>query len=328
VPKVSVIIPNFNHARFLRRRIDSVLQQTFQDFEVILLDDCSTDDSRSILSSYAGDPRVKIEFNDANSGSTYKQWNKGVRLARGEYVWIAESDDYADERLLERLVAVLDADPKIAYAYCKSWLVSPNGDLDGDADSHLSDPDRNRWAADFEADGREECRDYFVRNNNVSNASAVVFRKVLYDKVGGADESFRLCGDWKLWAAIALLGRTAYVAEPLNYFRSHNASVRSKSGRMRTDALEYLRVVSWILDQVVPTPAVLKKVREIQSDRWVPIVMSMKVPVGLKRTILQRVREIDPHPVRSAIRPALKTIQRKFLRHWHGIPSATGSESR
>src|SRR5882762_3314790 len=67
MPKVSVIIPNYNHARFLRQRVESVLAQTYQDFEVILLDDCSTDDSRSILSEYAADPRVRIELNDKNS---------------------------------------------------------------------------------------------------------------------------------------------------------------------------------------------------------------------------------------------------------------------
>src|SRR6266404_3431860 len=119
-PKVSVVIPNYNHARFLRRRIESVMNQSFQDFEVILLDDCSTDESRSILSEYAADPRVKIEFNEKNSGSTFKQWNKGVRLARGEYVWIAESDDYADERLLERLVSRLDAEPGAVFCSCRS----------------------------------------------------------------------------------------------------------------------------------------------------------------------------------------------------------------
>src|ERR1700730_10551870 len=114
-PKVSVIIPNHNHAPYLRQRIDTVLQQTFQDFEVILMDDCSTDDSRAIISEYATDPRVRIEFNGRNSGSAFKQWNKGVGLARGEYVWIAESDDYADLRLLERLVAVLDEETKIVF---------------------------------------------------------------------------------------------------------------------------------------------------------------------------------------------------------------------
>src|ERR1700738_1634065 len=111
MPRVSVIVPNYNHARFLRRRMESVLRQTYRDFEVILLDDCSTDESRSILSEYAGDPRVRLEFNEKNSGSPFKQWNKGVALASGEYGWIAESDDYADERLLERLVAVLDHEP-------------------------------------------------------------------------------------------------------------------------------------------------------------------------------------------------------------------------
>src|ERR1700686_241166 len=104
IPKVSIIIPNYNHARYLRKRMDSVLGQTFQNFELILLDDCSTDESRSILLEYATDPRVRIDFNEKNSGSTFRQWNKGVRLAHGEYVWIAESDDYADPHLLERLV--------------------------------------------------------------------------------------------------------------------------------------------------------------------------------------------------------------------------------
>jgi glycosyltransferase involved in cell wall biosynthesis len=80
-PIVSVIVPNYNHARFLPKRIDSILGQSFQDSELILLDDCSTDGSRSILSRYAGGQRTKIEFNDKNSGSPFKQWNKGVGLA-------------------------------------------------------------------------------------------------------------------------------------------------------------------------------------------------------------------------------------------------------
>src|SRR5215467_16170811 len=123
MPKVSIVVPNYNHARFLPQRLDSILGQTFQDFELILLDDCSTDDSRSVLSQHGRDPRVRIEFNEVNSKNPFKQWNKGVGLARGEYVWIAESDDYADERFLEKLVARLDAEPRAAFAYCRSWRV-------------------------------------------------------------------------------------------------------------------------------------------------------------------------------------------------------------
>ena len=199
MPKVSVVIPNYNHARYLRQRIDSVLQQTFQDFEVILMDDCSTDESRSIISEYANDPRVRIEFNEKNSGSTFKQWNKGVALTRGEYVWIAESDDYADERLLARLVEVLDEDDGTTFAYARSWEVA-DGHHDRFADLYLEHLDRSRWTMDFRADGREECRKYMILTNTVANASAAVFRKSVFERIGGADETLRMCGDWKLWA--------------------------------------------------------------------------------------------------------------------------------
>jgi len=321
MPALSVIVPNYNHARFLRKRIDSILQQTFQDFEVILLDDCSTDDSRSILSSYASDPRVRIELNDANSGNTFKQWNKGVRLARGKYIWIAESDDYADERLLEKLAALLDADAQVAFAYCRSWRVSAEDQIDGFADFYLAGIDPVRWTADHYADGKEECRNHFVRVNPVPNASAVAFRKAVYERVGGADESLRLCGDWKLWAAMALTGNVAYIGDPLNYFRFHDASVRNKSALIKMDLVEHLRVIRWVLGQVTPAETVLEKLCEEQSNGWVPVVMSSHVPLGLKRAILRSVREIDPHPIRSAIRPALATVRRKFLRHWNSSRS-------
>jgi glycosyltransferase involved in cell wall biosynthesis len=111
-PKVSIIVPNYNHAKFLPQRMDSVLGQTFQDFRLILLDNCSTDDSRSILDEYRGDPRIRVVFNERNSANTFKQWNKGIRLARGEYVWIATSDDCAEGRLLERLVEILENEPE------------------------------------------------------------------------------------------------------------------------------------------------------------------------------------------------------------------------
>lgn len=249
MPTVSVIIPNYNHARYLRQRIESVLQQTYRDFELILLDDCSADESRSILSEYAGDSRVRIEFNEINSGSAFKQWNKGVRLARGEYVWIAESDDYADARFLERLVAVLETEPKITFVYCRSWRIDADGRPSGFVDPEFPDDIRSRWSADYCADGSAECRDYMTHCNTVPNASAVLFRKTDYERVGGTDEILCLCGDWKLWAAMALTGKVVYLAEPLNYYRFHDASVRRVSKQSGMDFAEGFRVRWWILDQ-------------------------------------------------------------------------------
>ena len=322
---VSVVVPNYNHARFLPKRIQSILRQTFQDFELILLDDRSTDDSRSVLSQYAGDPRIRIEFNDVNSGSTFKQWNKGVALARGKYIWLAESDDYANEHLLERLVSTLDRDPAITFAYCRSWRVTDDDQTDGYGDWHLDSLDPRLWKVDFCADGREHCRTYFVRSPVVSNASAAVFRKAAYESVGGADESLRLCGDWKLWAALALAGKVAYVSEPLNYFRYHSSTVRTKTSRDAADVLEKLQVIRWILDRAGPSKSDLQNAREEASNFWVPAVMSMRCPLSLKGAILKEVRTIDPHPILRALRPGLVTVRRKLLRLWRSLRSKYSS---
>ncbi len=206
IPTVSVIVPNYNHARYLRRRIDSILAQTHSDFELILLDDCSTDDSREILELYAKNPKVRIEYNAKNSGSAFKQWNKGAQMARGRYVWIAESDDYADPRLLARMVAILEEQPEVTFAYCRSLSVGED--------------------------------------------DAVLFRKDVYERVGMADERLRVCGDYKLWAATALEGKIAYVAEPLNYFRSHGGNVRTSMQAGALDACEYYYAMLWVLQRI------------------------------------------------------------------------------
>jgi glycosyltransferase involved in cell wall biosynthesis len=319
-PKVSVIIPNYNHARFLQQRLDSVVGQTFVDFEIILLDDCSTDESRAIISEYANDPRVKIEFNEKNSGSTFKQWNKGVRLARGEYIWIAESDDYADLRLLERLVSRLDGDPHTVLSYCRSWLVADDGQLNGFVNSYCADLNAQKWTADFSSDGREECRRYLVRRNTVSSASSVVFRREVYWQVGGADEKLALCGDWKMWASMALTGGTiSYIAEPLNYYRFHGASVSEKSRQNGVWAAEALHVISWISQGVTPDKTALIKSCEEVSQLWIPAVLNRRLRVSLRWTILKNAIRIDPHALRKLVRPALSALGLTLARRWRSL---------
>lgn len=137
-PKVSVIVPNYNHARYLKARIGSILNQTFQDFELILLDDCSTDNSAELLQSYADNPHIShIVLNDRNTGSPFLQWQKGIGLAQGEYVWIAESDDTAQPDFLSTTVAVLDRHPQAALCYTGSRLI--------DEDGHDLHRDINQW---------------------------------------------------------------------------------------------------------------------------------------------------------------------------------------
>ena len=330
---VSVVVPNYNHARFLRRRVDTILAQTFKDFELILLDDCSTDDSRSILSSYAGDPRVTIEYNQQNSGSTFKQWNKGVRLARGKYVWIAESDDYADEHLLEKLVSRLEADPSIVLCYCRSWQVSEKGALNGFLDSYLADIDPRKWTADFRADGEEECRKYLVRRNTVLSASSIVFRKDVYDQVGGADETLILCGDWKTWAAMALTGGAiAYVGEPLNYYRFHDTSVTTRSQKRGVGPVEALLVIDWILERVKLEKEARENLCAEIYNLWGSAVLNNRIPIRARWSILKGARAVDRHALRRLIRPALTalrlTVARRWRSLWEGLVEGTDGAGR
>jgi glycosyltransferase involved in cell wall biosynthesis len=305
MPTVSVIIPNYNHAAYLRQRIDSVLQQTYQHFEVILMDDCSTDGSQLIISEYANDPRMRIELNETNSGSTFRQWNKGVGIASGQYIWIAESDDYSDPRLLERLVPILEVDQDVAFIYCRSWRCTEGGRTDGFIDPEFADDVRRRWESDYISEGDAECRNYLIYCNTVPNASAVIFRKSVYERVGGSDASLKLCGDWKLWASMALTGKVAYTAEPLNYYRFHDTSVRNRSKGAGVWASEGALVCDWIRARI-----------QFDASFWVPSLLSMRVPLRMKREILRQAWRRDPHPLLNAIGPALSTVRLKFLRLW------------
>jgi glycosyltransferase involved in cell wall biosynthesis len=329
---VSVIVPNYNHGQFLRQRMETILAQTYRDFELILLDDASTDGSQEILREYisrevnpprqagSSPPKVRIEFNEVNSGSPYPQWGKGVRMSSGKYIWIAESDDYADERLLERLVGVLESDPRIAFAYCRSRVVEEDGRDADFADRYAPHDNPERWMVDYVADGREECATYFTYDNIVANTSSAVFRRSAWDAAGGVDETMRTSGDWKLWAAMALTGKVAYVSEPLNYYRKHGQTVRSQVSAARV-ICEELTVVRWIIDRVTPSKAALAKAGRVASPRWVPVVLSGRTPPELRREILKSARVLDPHPYRWALRPAVAAVGRKIWRHWRDLRS-------
>lgn len=198
-PVVSVIIPNYNHARFLPQRIESVMGQTWRDMEVIILDDASTDNSREVIERYRGDPRVVIEYNAQNSGCVFKQWNRGLRQATGEYVWIAESDDYADRSFLETLVATFQKNPSVGVAFCQSYAVEEGKDLKSFA--WYYEEQRARWEKGFVCHGEEEVTRHMLFRNTIPSASAALFRRAHAMEVGLAAEDFTLCGDWMFWVS-------------------------------------------------------------------------------------------------------------------------------
>jgi glycosyltransferase involved in cell wall biosynthesis len=264
-PRISIIVPNYNHVRYLPARLESIRRQTYRDTEVILMDDASTDGSVELLKRFAGETGASLHINGKNSGSPFRQWNAGVKLARGEYVWMAESDDEADPRFLERMMGKLGSDPDGVLAYCRSVMVNESGMV---LDEGRSWPPEERWRSDFDADGPEECRRELVIRNTIPNASGVVFRRLAYVAGGGALEDMRYCGDWVAWYRVLKSGRMFYCAEVLNRFRKHERSV---TGTVRTTALPHLeavRVLRLMLSEMEVEPLVRRQALQLCVARW------------------------------------------------------------
>jgi len=249
---VSIILPNYNHARFLPKRIDSIIQQTYRDFELIVLDDHSTDESRDIIMDYASrDKRIRYEFNEVNSGNTFRQWQKGIGMAGGEWIWIAESDDFAELTLLERLIKVLQANKDSGIAYCQSSFVDHDNKIIGNHLKNLSMLDSELWKNDFCLPGKELLAKYMIILNIIPNASAVVFKKSLTEKVDWQEiQSFKLSGDRLFWSILMSQTILCFLADSLNYFRMGDSTVRSKHETTPDYLIERLRVIVCLNDLV------------------------------------------------------------------------------
>lgn len=242
---VSVIIPNYNHEAFLKKRIESVLNQSYQNFEVIILDDCSTDNSRVIIAEYKDHSKVThVVINEHNSGSPFKQWQKGFQLAQGDYIWIAESDDYADTEFLTTAITTLCAHPSAGLFFSDSNVVDAAGAV------HLNFYKKHRnknfntdkWDRDYVITGIQEIRDNLIFDCTINNMSATVFEKGLLSNVKFEHlNKFKYCGDWYFLLALVMYTDVAYVANPLNYFKygtdNFKKGTRSSLNYLRERAL-------------------------------------------------------------------------------------------
>lgn len=217
---ISVIIPNYNHAPFLRQRIDSVLEQTFQDIEVILLDDCSTDNSREIIESYRQNPKVShIIYNSINSGSPFIQWSKGISLASGDWIWIAESDDWADTHFLQEMVDCIQNNSNTVLAFCNSIHEYINSSIIG---YQISEHRKDYSGIDF-------IKKHLLYDIAVYNASSAIFRREVAIKISNTYTTYKSAGDKLFWISICEHGDVTYLPKPLNHFRHHENETSVKA---------------------------------------------------------------------------------------------------
>ena len=217
-PSVSVIVPNYNHAPYLRQRLDSIFNQTFQNFEVIILDDCSTDNSKEIIEEYSSSPQIShIIYNETNSGSPFKQWAKGFKLAQGKYIWIAESDDWAELNFLEETLPILESKKNLSLVFSSSKFISRDSKIE-----------YSPFPKSTEIPGLQFIKKHMIINNGIPNASAVLFRKELLSLIPQDYQNFRGAGDCLFWIYLCEQGNVFFLNKQLNYFRIHPNNTTKK----------------------------------------------------------------------------------------------------
>ena len=244
-PLVSVIIPNYNHAKYLNERIQSVVNQTYKNFEVIIFDDCSKDNSIEIIENYKNNPKIKhIIYNKENSGSTFIQWNKGFDLAQGDYIWIAESDDVADDTFLEKTVKAINKNPNTVLVFTNSLFIDSEG-------KNLNHQCKEIWNTNKIFNGEYFTRKHMLGMNNIYNASAVLFKKdVIINIPREKYINYKACGDRIFWIYVCLQGNIVYLAEKLNKFRKHDNKVSPKAAVSGLSSIEDFKIYSEIKKNV------------------------------------------------------------------------------
>jgi glycosyltransferase involved in cell wall biosynthesis len=245
-PLISVIIPNYNHRAYIERRIETVLCQSYKNLELILLDDASTDGSQEILRRYSGQPRVReIILNSHNSGSPFRQWEMGVGLSRGDWIWIAESDDYADEHFLDRMVQAIFLNDGAGLIYCDSRIVTGEIEEPEPFAVRKNKAHRTRrWSEPHRNSGLKEIEDFVLPYGTINNTSAVLFKRDVLSQANPFDIPLRYIGD--KYAFIKVLANTdiAYIPEGLNFFRDPFNTKHAK--RLLEIGYEQFLIFDWV----------------------------------------------------------------------------------
>lgn len=236
---------------FLEQRISSVLNQTYKNYEIIILDDCSPDNglSRAVIEKYRNNKYVsQIIYNEKNSGCTFLQWKKGIEIARGDWIWMAESDDFCEPNFLEKLVQNIKEGDVLSFS--DTHYVNENGTILDNPENLRSKIFRfiffdnrlvNRWK------GNEFIEEHMTFGTSVCNASMAIFKKSAALAIPDDYLNYKAVGDRLFWIHICEKGNVVFYNKSLNYFRQHANKVSPKSLIDGTTAFEDARINTYIL---------------------------------------------------------------------------------
>ena len=236
--KISVIIPNYNYANFLFERVYSILNQNYPIYELIILDDCSTDNSLEIINQIVSCINkyinVKVVLNEKNSGNAFSQWQKGFKLASGDYVWICEADDYCKKNFLRKVTKPINQNGNIIISYADTGFIDSTGTI---VKKSLIDQidllKTGHWQKNYINTGQDEIDNYTYLNCTIPNVSGIIIKKDDYEDILNISKTFKQCGDWYFYLNALQRGKIAFNKKTLNYYRLHGNNISSTMNRKK-----------------------------------------------------------------------------------------------
>lgn len=245
-PRVSVIMPSYNHARYIRSAIESVLSQTFEDFELLVSDDGSSDDTASVVAQI-DDPRLSFVANSVNRGAGIVT-NELIARARGQFIALLNSDDEWVSDKLERQVRILDEQPTLGACFTRAQWIDAEGKELGD--------DEFAYGQVFNKENRSQAmwlRWFFFSGNCLCHPSMVI-RRVCYDVLGDYDNRLRQLPDFEMWVRLVKRWPIHILDDRLLRFRilpGENASSPTLKNAQRGNN-ETFFILSRFFDDVSP----------------------------------------------------------------------------
>ena len=251
--KISVVVPNYNYSNYLYQRVYSILNQNYKIHELIILDDASKDNSlfyiEQIEQKISEFVNVKVVVNDINSGNAFSQWQKGMNLASGDYVWVAEADDYAKENFLNEVVSPLKKNNNIVISYADTGFIDSNGYITKNSlVDQIDILKTNHWNASYVNKGISEINCYSYLNCTIPNVSGTIIKKGNYDEIFESAKKFHQSGDWFTYLNILNLGDISFINKTLNYYRVHGNNI-SQTFDKKAHILEIQRIYKFVKEK-------------------------------------------------------------------------------
>ena len=278
--KISVVVPNYNYEKFLLPRIYSILAQTEKIDELILLDDCSKDNSRELIDNIVEEisPYIKTKkvYNEQNSGIAFKQWKKGFKLAEGDYVWIAEADDCCSNKLLKNLLKPIKQNKNIYISYADTAFINAwDKIILKTIKPEIDIMKTNHWEQDFVDNGLEEIEKYTFLNCIIANVSSCIIKNDNYDDIFEKIIDYKQAGDWLFYVSVMKKGDIAFCNKQLNYYRVHGNNVTSTTKkqkhfdeivRIHNEIRKIIKFTSWHEQEIQKRYEFLKKVWDLGEE--------------------------------------------------------------